>query len=83
VILPGKHMKQDRALLAVGGDILKVLREPMSVSVVWDEVRRLRNDRGGASPLAFDWFVLSLTLLFAISAIGCDGDIIVPVERTS
>jgi hypothetical protein len=77
MILPGKHMKQDRALLAVGGDILAVLREPMTVSALWDSTRSLRAERQGASPLSFDWFVLALSLLYAISAIRHQGDYLV------
>lgn len=77
MILPGKHMKQDRALLAVGGDILAVLREPMTVSALWDGTRSLRAERQSACPLSFDWFVLALSLLYAISAIQHQGDYLV------
>jgi hypothetical protein len=74
MILPGKHIRQDRALISVGGDILSVLDSRMSVSEVWSRVQKLREAREGASPLSFDWFVLALTFLFAVSAIIQDGD---------
>jgi hypothetical protein len=34
MILPGKHIKQDRALIAIGGDILSVLDARMNVSEI-------------------------------------------------
>lgn len=77
MILPGKHLRQDRALLSVGGDILSVLAGPAQVSELWDRVLRLRSAREGSSPLTFDWFVLALSLLYAMGAIDhADGMVV-------
>jgi hypothetical protein len=81
MILPGKHIKQDRALIAIGGDILSVLDNRMKVSEIWERVQKLRESREGSSPLPFDWFVLALTFLFAVSAIVQDGDEVVPARK--
>lgn len=78
MILPGKHIRQDRALISVGGDILSVLDSPMSVSEVWTKVQTVRAAREELSPLPFDWFILALTLLYAISAIALQNEFIVP-----
>ena len=75
MILPGKHLRQDRALLGVGAEILAELDEARSVSELWERVRRARND-ARATPVSFDWFVLSLTFLYAISAVDFDEGII-------
>jgi hypothetical protein len=80
MILPGKHIKQDRALIAVGGDILSVLDGRMNVSEIWKRVQVLRESRKGSSPLSFDWFVLALTFLFAVSAVVQDGDDVMPAR---
>ena len=74
MILPGKHLKPDRALLSVGGEILSVMGEAGTVSDVWERVRDERGRRVDVSPLPFDWFVLALTLLYAIGAIEQDAD---------
>lgn len=76
MILPGKHLKPDRALLSVGGEILAVMGAEATVSTVWDNVRAHRAKRAGTSPLPFDWFLLALSLLFAIGAIDLDGDLL-------
>lgn len=69
MILPTKHIRPDRALLAVGADLLGRLCEPMTVSRLWDEVRFTRGGGAEPAPINYDWFVLALDLLFIIGAI--------------
>ena len=45
MILPGKHLKQDRALITIGGEILSILDEPMKVSGIWEKLCALRVGR--------------------------------------
>ncbi len=77
MILPGKHLRPDRALLGVGGDILAVLTGPAQVSEVWERVLGLRATREGTSPLTFDWFVLALSLLYAMKAVDLADGLVV------
>jgi hypothetical protein len=77
VILPGKHISADRSLVVIGGDILAVLAGSSTVSEIWDAVRAARASRTRATPLTYDWFVLALTFLFAISAVRFEGGRIV------
>jgi hypothetical protein len=72
VILPTKHIHPDRALLAVGSNLLVLLREPMTVSRLWDDVRLKRGKVGEPAPINYDWFVLALDLLFMIGAVEID-----------
>jgi hypothetical protein len=76
MILPTKHMRPDRALIAVGADLLGCLREPMTVSRLWDEIRAARSDRVVPAPINYDWFVLALDLLFIVKAIQFDRGLI-------
>ena len=69
MILPTKYLPHDRALLGVGAEILNQLKEPRSVSELWECVLEYRKTRPAATPLSFDWFVLALNLLYAIFAI--------------
>ena len=72
MILPTKHIRPDRALLAVGGELLVSLREPMTVSRLWDDVRFKRGYPGEPAPINYDWFVLALDFLFMIGAVELD-----------
>jgi len=69
MILPTKHIRPDRALLAVGADLLCCLHEPMTVSRLWDEIRTARSDRTVSAPINYDWFVLALDLLFLLKTV--------------
>ena len=62
MILPSKHIPQEKALLTIGAALLKRLDRPKTISAIWEEVRK-------SASIDYDWFVLSLDLLFAIEAI--------------
>lgn len=69
MILPGKHIRQDRSLLGVGGKILANLKDDdRTISELWYTIRLLEVSKEN-TPLSFDWFVLSLTFLYSINAI--------------
>ena len=76
MILPTKHIRPDRALLAVGADVLGCLREPMTVSRLWDEIRISRSDRAVSALINYDWFVLALDLLFIVKAVQFDRGLV-------
>ncbi len=67
MILPTKGIAPDRALLAVGGNLLRLLDEPQTISRIWEVVSRDRT--GTRETISFDWFVLALDFLFAAKAI--------------
>jgi hypothetical protein len=66
VILPTKGIQPRAALLSVGAEVIRLLNEPKSVSRLWDDFRR---SGSSAEQITFDWFVLSLDLLFVFGAI--------------
>jgi len=69
MILPSKHLSQDRALLTVGASILRHLSHPVTVSALWEEIPRAPFVHKTQSPLRYDAFVLALDLLFLIGAV--------------
>lgn len=69
MILPTKRLDEDRALLSVGAEILGLLDEPKTVSRLWDELQRSRNQRFGVRTITYDWFVLALDLLYALGTL--------------
>ena len=66
MILPTKHIRPERALLTIGAEVLGCLREPMTVSRVWDELRNRRGETSEPSAITYDWFILALDLLFIV-----------------
>lgn len=67
MILPTKHLAEDRALLSVGALVLRRLSSPRSVSSLWEDLKKSADQQG--APLPYDWFVLSLDLLFILGAV--------------
>lgn len=78
MILPSKHLPQDRALLTVGGQILTFLARPKTVSALWDELNR--QDRGmdaiRTRRITYDWFVLALDLLYSLGTIELENGLV-------
>lgn len=74
MILPSKHLGPNRALLGIGAEILAQLDEDRTGSELWVRVQEARGKAGG--PLSFDWFVLSLSFLYAIAAVDQRGGVI-------
>ena len=80
MILPSKHLPQERALLTVGAELLTRLHQPMTVSALWQKIAQPHNDgEPGATgrPISFDWFVLALDLLYALGAVHLREGILV------
>ncbi|MGA2451414.1 MAG: ABC-three component system middle component 6 [Polyangiaceae bacterium] len=67
MILPTKHLREDRALLTLGAELFVVLREAKTVSRLWSDFSKHRSR--GSSPVTYDWFVLTLDLLFALGVV--------------
>ena len=78
MILPTKAVSPDRALLAVGAGVLRQLNEPKTVSRLWADFRRQGQD---APTITFDWFVLSLDLLYALGLVELDAGRVQKAER--
>jgi hypothetical protein len=76
MILPSKHLTQDRALLTVGATILRELSQPRTVSGVWERLLQPSEKGGLRRSLRYDSFVLALDLLFLIGAVELRGGLL-------
>jgi hypothetical protein len=80
MILPSKHVHPDRSLIGLGGEILTILKEPMTVSNLWDEVRNRSSTTLLSAPLNYKWFIFALDLLYLIGAIDLNRNLIQRVQ---
>jgi len=71
MILPTKRITEDRSLLGIGSYILPLLDEPKTVSWLWTEFQKRRH-RTVSSIITYDWFVMSLDLLFMLDVINME-----------
>ncbi len=69
MILPTKGVPPSRALVTLGADILRLLTEAKTISRLWEDFRKAKPI---VANVTFDWFVLSLDLLFLMGAVDFD-----------
>jgi len=81
MILPTKHLSEDRALLGVGAEVLRLLGSPKTVSRLWGELKHIKNGRLIGPSFTYDWFVLSLDLLYTLNAIELERGRVRRAER--
>ncbi len=81
MILPTKHLRSDRSLLALGSEILSIIDEPKTVSRVWEEFSLSRRRDSGRAPVSYEWFVLSLDLLFMLGTITFNSGRLLRIPR--
>jgi hypothetical protein len=74
VLLPSKGINRERSLLAIGAVILSLLKTPTSVSGLWERFATKLAKEYSHSKITFDWFVLALTMLYAIDAVNWNGN---------
>ncbi|HFP9222539.1 TPA: ABC-three component system middle component 6 [Raoultella planticola] len=78
MILPSKHLPQDRALLTVGAHVLTFLARPKTVSALWEELNRQSQAGVVIRPrrITYDWFVLALDLLYSLGTIELENGLV-------
>jgi hypothetical protein len=74
MILPTKHLYENRALLTSGSELLELLSVPRTMNNLWNAVKCSRSE--GNPILPYDWFVLSLDFLYSIGAIDMSDGVL-------
>jgi len=75
MILPSKHLSQDRAFLSVGAKILQHLQIPKTVSAIWEELTKT-SCKTTMPTIGYNSFILALDLLYSINAIEMEGGVL-------
>lgn len=73
MILPTKHIRISESLIGLGGYLLKLLSEPMTIDDLWIKFSKYNNKKYPAYH-NFDNLVLSLNLLFMIGIIEINNN---------
>lgn len=68
MILPTKGILPQKAIVSVSGEILRLLTESKTVSRLWDDFRKAKEQ----ADVTFDWFVLGLDFLCLLGAVEFD-----------
>ena len=76
MILPTKHIRPDRCLIGLGGEVIGALERPMTMSKLWDAIRQGGSADSADTVVDYRWFVLSLDLLYTVHAIEFERGLI-------
>ena len=76
MVLPTRHIRPDRSLVGLGGEVIAALERPMTMSKLWDTIRRRRSADNAEAVVDYRWFVLALDLLYTIHAIELERGVI-------
>ena len=63
MILPTKHITVENSLIGVGGLLLPLLRQPTTVSALWEVAREM------PQVATYERFTLALDLLYILEAV--------------
>ncbi|MWA06155.1 hypothetical protein F8568_038565 [Actinomadura sp. LD22] len=75
MIVPTKGVAPQRALLAVGAQIvLATGRQPVTVQQAWRRLLTWREENRHNAPLPFWWFALALDVLYALGLVDLDPE---------
>lgn len=74
MLLPTKGVSADRALITIGADLLEELRDPLSISALWERYSERQRSKKNAGRITFDWFSLSLAALYTMGLIDTSPD---------
>jgi hypothetical protein len=74
MLLPTKGVSTDRALMTIGSEILDELRDPLSVSALWERFSVRKRSSLREHRITFDWFTLALAALYAMNLVDTSDD---------
>ena len=81
MILPTKGLAIDRALLSVGAELLRRLEQPKTVSRLWEQMSKRQSTL--LQTVSYDWFLLTLDLLYLWGALEFKDGRLYRAERGS
>lgn len=77
MILPTKYLTTDRSLLNLAAEVMVILGKEKALSKLWEEFQK---SRPGKALVTYEWFVLTLDLLFCLGYIEFSKGKIVRLE---
>lgn len=72
MILPTKRLAPERAMITIGADLLSLLTEPKTVSRLWSELSNIMSQYSSTRLISYDWFILTLDLLYILGSVEMD-----------
>lgn len=76
MILPTKYMHENKSLIKIGAQILLLLEDTSSVSLLWSKYKKLEMYQHDDPTINFDLFVAGLDFLYIINCIKFESGVV-------
>jgi len=81
MIFPSKHLSPNRALITIAAEVYECIQGKQTVSSIWEEYKKSLNSTFRISEVSFDWFILSVDLLFLMGLIDSYDGYIIRIKK--
>lgn len=76
MIFPTKHLPPNRTLLTISAEVYDLIRDNSTTSSIWEEYADILVSSFRCNDVSFDWFILSIDLLYLLDLIELKGSFI-------
>mgnify|MGYP003625179679 FL=1 len=83
MILPSKHISPKRALISVAAEVHELINEKSTISSLWNELNEMLSKSMRGGEISYDWFILSVDLLFLFGFIESELGFIKRINNDS
>ncbi|MFZ5561492.1 MAG: ABC-three component system middle component 6 [Pseudomonadota bacterium] len=83
MILPTKHLPPDRSLIFLASEISSLVGRNSTVSSLWNDLKKRHKSELRLGEVPYDWFVLSLDLLYLMGLIEEQDGLIRKTKRNA
>ena len=83
MILPSKHISPKRALISVAAEAHELINEKSTISSLWNELNEMLSKSMRGGEISYDWFILSVDLLFLFGFIESELGFIKRINNDS
>jgi hypothetical protein len=73
MILPSKHIPPNRALITLAAEVHELINGKSTISSLWNDFNEVLVKSMRAGEVSYDWFILSVDLLFLLDFIKSEN----------
>lgn len=69
MIFPTKHLPIKRALISISAEVYELIGDKSTTSSIWEEYSKMLSKSLRTADVSYDWFILSIDLLYLLKMI--------------
>ncbi len=69
MIFPTKHLPPKRSLISISAEVYELIGDKSTISSIWEEYSNILSRSLRVADVSYDWFILSIDLLYLLKLI--------------